>query len=626
VTPRDLDLLSTIDLQQIEFLAMHLDEIMHGIPLPMRETARAEYDLTSTTSESRRVAKARELREMGWSMSEITLKRKMAAYNRYGPAGLIDRRMMISTLPLAGADQRMVEVIRVVLDRSIPSSTVTRARIRYLVELEFAKRFPGLEIPQLSASTFGRYLAALGKGRYYFGNAQTRRTAANGRGKRSHARWAVMPGEEVQIDTTHLDVFILDANARPKKVDLTIMIDKATHSIVGFGFAFTGTKGVDHSVMLAHSMSPRRLLPNARGFRTDELAEMPWTAHIAETDRAIDTERPFIRTIRMMTDNGADYRSTVFVSTAKLFGTSITRSSTKTATNKAMVERAFGSIKTQFVQHLPGFTGGAIGSRGEDPSKDPDLFDIFSLTEAFDAWITCVWQNLETDALKDLVSPGKSHSPNQMYRAMYEMTGFSPQPVSDIDFAALLPIEPRTIQNHGIQIGYRMYDSPELDRYRLAARGDGSAVLWPIRWDPRDPMSVWFEDPEGDGWIEIPWKNADLFTKPFSRDMRRQLRIVREALPALDDGAGLALSVEIIGRVPTFRTRVEAERSRNEAALQLREYVGAPRRRAGTVEVESLDGQEEETEQPVRQVGRQSHDQGFDEIQLFEPRGVVSWS
>jgi transposase InsO family protein len=591
VNPRDLELLTPAELKEITFLAHHLDEIIDGVPLPWREAPRVEYDHNASTAASRRAAKARELREMGLRMSEITLKRKMAAYRSQGHAGLIDRRKMKTTIPLSSADPRVIQVMRTVLNRSVPESTGTRARMRSSVEVEFRKAFPGEDVPRLSKSTFDRYVASLGKGRYFFGNAQNRRTADNGRKAKGPARWAAMPGAEVQVDTTPLDVFLVDNNGRPKRPNLTIMLDKATHSIIGYALTFGGTKGIDLALMLAHSMSPNRALPNADFFRPVGLPPMPWGSD-DDLGPTPDLSRPFIRPIRLMVDNGADYRSKVFISACRKYRVEITFAATKSPENKAMVERAFLSIKTQFLQYLPGFTGGSPDRRGVAPEKDPDLWDVHAFVESFDTWIASVWQNLKTAALQDLVSPGLSHSPNQMYRAMYEMTGYSPEPLQSDDFIELLPIELRTIQGDGIQIGYRMFDSPLLAPYRLAARADGSRVLWEIRCDPYDCRAVWMRNPDGPGWIECKWTNAGRFDLPFNRDIRRNARIVRDGIGALTDEEGVELSLQLVARVPVFRQRADAEKSRHEVALRLREYTGSPRRSAspqGDVEQPSIE-------------------------------------
>src|SRR5690625_7667471 len=86
-----------------------------------------------------------------------------------------------------------------------------------------------------------------------------------------------------------------------------------------------------------------------------------------------------------MADNGMDYLTGTFLSACDMFGIDITRSAILTPTDKPNVERAFHTIKTRFVEHLPGNTGGSVDRRGLKP-EDDDLLDIHTLAELFDRW------------------------------------------------------------------------------------------------------------------------------------------------------------------------------------------------------------------------------------------------
>src|SRR5690606_14693567 len=115
------------------------------------------------------------------------------------------------------------------------------------------------------------------------------------------------------------------------------------------------SKGVDHALLLAKCLVPRPLRPGGEHFMQYELPQMPWAKLLDPEDAGrFDTAQPFIVPQRIITDNGADYVSNVFRSACAQLEIDLTESSTYPPTDKAIIERTFGSIKPMFAQHLPG--------------------------------------------------------------------------------------------------------------------------------------------------------------------------------------------------------------------------------------------------------------------------------
>src|SRR5690625_451740 len=69
------------------------------------------------------------------------------------------------------------------------------------------------------------------------------------------ARPAIAPGHEVQVDSSPFDVLALGDDGKPIRAKMTIMLVKATQSIIATSVNVRGTKGVDLAFMLAQCLT-----------------------------------------------------------------------------------------------------------------------------------------------------------------------------------------------------------------------------------------------------------------------------------------------------------------------------------------------------------------------------------
>lgn len=463
--PRNLDHLKDDERERVETLARHIREVVEG-------SEDIRYSPHETNQTTRIQAKIDELATAGVKFSERHFRRLIAAYKEYGAAGLIDGRKKRTQKPLGHVDPRVVSVlVEVIADRTDKSTVSTTTLIEW-TRREVIERYPGQEVPFPSERAMRRHIEALTKGKHTVGGAPTRRSAANVPKRMFDARPAIAPGHEVQIDTSPFDVLVLDDKGDPVRAKLTIMLDKATMSIIASSVNIAGVKGVDLAFMLSQCLLPRPARPNEGRLPQElELAQMPWAKHLTNEDlRKHDLNRPFIKPQRIVTDGGKEYMSETFRSACQTFGIDLTRSAIRTPTDKPNVERAFHTIKTMFLEKLPGFTGGSVDKRGLNPERE-NLLTVYELAELFDRWVSVVWQSRPHEALRDPEAPHLVHSPNSMYMAMFDMTGFVPVPIHIDDYIALLPTVVRTIQTDGIQVNYRCYDSVHLNPYRMQKSG-----------------------------------------------------------------------------------------------------------------------------------------------------------
>ncbi|MEG9247883.1 hypothetical protein V6S67_07285 [Arthrobacter sp. Soc17.1.1.1] len=465
--------------------------------------------------------------------SHSSLLRDAEKLMQSGLAALIDGRRSRNHTVLDGIAAEVLKECNWVLRDLGKRSRVPKQEQVARVQRRLRKKYPDADFALPPARRLGKILDELSDGQYLDGDALNRLTAANTPKRVNQARSALLPGSEIQVDSTRLDILLILPGGKIGRPECSIMVDKATRSILSFSLA-KNIDGADLAFMIAQAMTlrPRTDLEDVpANYWELKSRDLPWAQmyDAAERER-LDVMVPLVRPRCIETDHGRDYTSEVVESACRQLGITLVRSSVRTPTDKAVVERAFGTIKTRFLSQLPGFTGGALSSRGDHPEKD-NLLTLYEFAWLLDRWIVHIWQNTPAEGLREpLVGALQPLSPNAAYQAMFPYVGFVPVPLSRRDYISLLPIAMRTIQSDGIQLEYRMYDSPGLDVLRRRTSGtllpEGK---WEVHYIPTDPRVVWVHNPTGNTYVECYWKENRL-DKPFSRPIRERARQM------IDDG------------------------------------------------------------------------------------------
>jgi putative transposase len=152
------------------------------------------------------------------------------------------------------------------------------------------------------------------------------------------------------------------------------------------------------------------------------------------------------------------------------------------------------------------------------------------LQDLFDEW-TIYWQHRGHDALRDPAAPRRKLSPNEKYAALVAAAGYLPITLSGTDYLELLPVKWRQINDYGVRIDNRIYDSPELGRYRRQPSGlSGKRGLWEVHYDPYDLSRVFVRNHHDGGWITAPWTHLPMVAAPFADfTWRHARRLVAES-------------------------------------------------------------------------------------------------
>ncbi len=302
--------------QEVQYFASHLRQLLASIE---------ERAYFSTSTRELIVAKQKELAAAGTVVSVRTLERKIKTFRERGVAGLVDHRKDQESATHRRVDPRVVGVLAEVMSDQAKASSGTRLRLRELTVQLLEQRFGAGTVPVPSKSTFFRLIADLDRGRMTTGSAKTRRSLAN-RPERAFASMGVSrPGEQVQIDSTSLDVLIQLDGGLVDRPDLTIMLDVATRTIVSGVLRPGSTKSVDLVVALARALVPHNLRPGDRA-ETRALVQGAFESKPLVNDEDLEAYRrrqPYIFPETITTDRGKIYISEHFENACEQLGISL---------------------------------------------------------------------------------------------------------------------------------------------------------------------------------------------------------------------------------------------------------------------------------------------------------------
>lgn len=497
-------------------LIPYLQQLIDGTPVdggePLPEFA------THVSKTKRLDSTVLALSKAGFEVPLGTLKRRLTAFERRGAAGLVDRREGRKEKAFA----RVPDSVQTALAKLIVSyegkSTVTYTAIRAELKAMLMDQFPDPanrpKVPSLS--TVERLVKHMGGDQNPVIPAKRRETAALSPKRMHRPRQVFGPGDECQMDATELDILVRMPSGEIDRPHLTALVDKRTRSVVGLNLTEASPKAIDHAVLLANALVPRKLRPWAKDYGAFGLPQMPWSKHLTKEQlETFDSYRPYIFPSRILIDNGQDFRGTVFGAGCERYGISLTQTPIHDPTAKAIVERFFRSVKTKFCQFVPGYTGGDVLKRGKNVAEGP-LLTLAELAELLDKWTALVWQNRRHDGLDDDYRKNWSHSPNSMYAACVELTGHFVLAYQEEDFIALLPRDERTVQSDGIEMNGRMYDSPHLGPLRNRRRSKNATPKVVVSFDPGDENRIWLRSSDDTGWITCYWVKERGRSRPLA--------------------------------------------------------------------------------------------------------------
>lgn len=457
----------------------------------------------------------------GQVVSERTLRRKQSAFKEHGILSLVDGRHRNGRPPRT--DPRILTALAEVMDAQSTASTGTGTRLINLTASALRREYGADAVAMPTDRTMRRLIKQLDRGRHTTGSAKNRQSIANRPDRPFSATTVSTPGEQVQIDSTVLDVMVSLGDGVAGRPELTIMLDVATRSILAAVLRAGGTKSTDLVVCLARALVPYDRRPSGR-LETRSLATLAFETGclLPEASYADFRARmPYIFPSSITTDRGKIFVSEHFKSVCETLGISLVLSAPHTPTDKGKVERTFKTINTLFTQYLKSYTGRSVEHRGLEVPVEK-LNTLVEVQELLDEWIAVHWQNRPHGGLRDPLRPTVTLSPNEMFETMNSLAPQLQIPFTEDTYIELLPIQWRTIQAYGVSIDRRTYDSAALTALRrTSSPHKHKKGAWPIHVDPYNIQTVWIQL-EG-AWHPLQWAHAE-YTGPLSTDVWDSVR------------------------------------------------------------------------------------------------------
>ncbi|WP_167738006.1 Mu transposase C-terminal domain-containing protein [Cryobacterium sp. MDB2-10] len=531
---RLLDALSATQQQHTLDLADHLREIITG-EHPHVSRPRPQFDPANTTQEQRVQAKLAELEATPYRMARSTLMAKLSAFKKAGETSLIDGRALKGKHSAAQDRQQVIEALCNVIQGQHQVSSGTAERLIRLTQVELNLQH-GADAPPLpSQRTMYRLIGEYARNKHTTGSAKTRRSLADRPDRPFSKHVQLLPGAEVQLDSTPLDVLVKVPNSRAQRPTLTIMIDVASRSILAYSFRLVAAKSVDHVGLIAQALTPIQNQPDRSKFRDMVQQQNPGCTLLGSEELSrLAHHRPWVYPRVLVIDNGKDFKSTPTIRAAEVFGMRVIFSPPRTPTTKSIVERMFKTINTMFTQHLvDGYLGRSVEFRGYDIDKSTNLLDIYAVQELFHDWVLNVWQNRPHESLRDPLHPEVHFSPNQMAAAAAATVGTINIPLSPDQYLDLLPTVKRALTSTGFRHANHFYDSPKLHQFR------GRETAMVLHHDPYNPSAVWAKAPDGT-FIECTIRDWNARNSPFFAEFQPDGTEVAEAEDRLAQRAEVA--------------------------------------------------------------------------------------
>ncbi|WP_211241242.1 integrase [Pseudonocardia spinosispora] len=420
----------------------HLLELETGQP-PAHQLPRPEYDPTSSTLAQRERAKAHELSATGTATSVRTIQRMRRRYHEQGLWGLIDSRHLPQTsppgTPTDAVDARVIAAAKAVIDAQTVTSTGTKSRAIRQIKQRLDDEHGPDTVAMPSRATCYRLLDELSVGKYTFGSATTRRQTANKPSRPYTPTITARPGEQVQLDTTPLDVMAVMDDGVIGRAELVLALDISTRTICAGVLRPVGAKAVDAALLLARVTVPEPMRPGWDQALAMSASRILHSRLVTLDARmAMAAAKPVIVPDTVVIDHGKIFLSEVFQRAADTLGISVQPAHQQTATDEATVERTFASINTLFCQHVAGHTGRDVTRRGSDVNQRA-VWSLPELQELFDEWVIAGWQTRPHDGLRHPFNPDHAISPNDAYAAQIAAAGYVPITLTWHDWAGPRP-------------------------------------------------------------------------------------------------------------------------------------------------------------------------------------------
>ncbi len=287
------------------------------------------------------------------------------------------------------------------------------------------------------------------------------------------------PLEQVQIDHTVIDLIVVDERDRQPigRPYLTIAIDVFTRCVLGMVVTLEAPSAVSVGLCLAHAACDKR----------------PWLEGLN-----VAMDWPMSGKPRQLyLDNAAEFKSEALRRGCEQHGIQLDYRPPGQPHYGGIVERIIGTAMQMIHDDLPGTTFSNPGQRGEYVSENMAALTLREL----ERWLTLAVGTYHGSVHNGLLQPPAARWAEAVAR-VGTPTVVSRATAFLVDF---LPVIRRTLTRTGFVIDHIHYYADALKPW-IAQRDRLPAFL--IRRDPRDISRIWVLEPEGQHYLEIPYRTS----------------------------------------------------------------------------------------------------------------------
>jgi len=285
------------------------------------------------------------------------------------------------------------------------------------------------------------------------------------------------PLEQVQIDHTVIDLIVVDERDRQPigRPYLTIAIDVFTRCVLGMVVTLEAPSSVSVGLCLVHVACDKR----------------PWLEGLN-----IEMEWPMSGKPRLLyLDNAAEFKSEALRRGCEQHGIRLDYRPLGQPHYGGIVERIIGTAMQMIHDELPGTTFSNPDQRGDYDSENKAALTLRELER---------WLTLAVGTYHGSVHNGLLQPPAARWAEAIARTGVPTVITRTTAFlVGFLPITLRTLTRTGFVIDHIHYYADALKPW-IARRDRLPAFL--IRRDPRDISRIWVLEPEGQHYLEIPYR------------------------------------------------------------------------------------------------------------------------
>ncbi|MFF2063186.1 Mu transposase C-terminal domain-containing protein [Streptomyces sp. NPDC058200] len=281
--------------------------------------------------------------------------------------------------------------------------------------------------------------------------------------------------EQVQVDHTPVDVIVVDEQHRLPigRPYLTAAIDVASRCVVGLVVTLEAPSATSVGLCLAHAATDKR----------------PWLERLG-----VEAVWPMSGKPReLYLDNAAEFKSEALRRGCDQHGIKLRYRPPGQPHFGGIIERLIGTMMRE-VHELPGTTFSNTTERG---SYDSDKKAALTVRE-----LQC-WLALAVASYHGQVHEGVGRTPAGVWAdkaAGAELVTVTNEAAFLVDF---LPVVRRTLSRSGFVIDHVQYYSDALKPWIARRDQLGRFVL---RRDPRDISRIWALDPDGNAYVEVPYR------------------------------------------------------------------------------------------------------------------------